>query len=103
MSVLFTNGRLVLKPVAPGPQLVVATLPGIISQYHTLPAVGSKIVSGNKILLPERLLSNPVCNLPMERQRNVGAMFFSAVTAEEDSSLPKIQNNEAFKSEGRGG
>ncbi len=41
-------------PVAAFPRVVVATLPGIVSQNHTLPGADCMIVDGGKILpLPE--------------------------------------------------
>lgn len=67
------------------PQVVVATLPGIMSQYRTLPGAGSVIVDGGAILpLPEKLLSNPAHSLAIKHRRNVESMLAPTAGARAD-------------------
>lgn len=73
-------------PVAPlFPRVVAATLPGIISQYRTLPGAGGMIVDGGAILpLPEKLLSNPAHSLAIKHRRNVESMLAPTAGARAD-------------------
>lgn len=85
----------ILRPVATFPRVGAATLPGIISQYHTVPGAGCMIVDGSKIRLltkkKKKLLSNTVHNLAIKSRRNVESVFFPLLPAQEKIPGPKYR------------